>query len=409
MDARQVIIAILSVPAVFLVCLSLLGVANVALRMALGGFDVPTTLRLVARWGLAGTIARIFVHDVRTGRTGHEYLIGFVLSRAMLGSVAVAVALILALSPTGLPDWVIWVSIGIGFLVFHVGLARDLRTVARPAGFFGDATAELLRRYDVPRASAVGSVLAVVLYRRWSSIVFFAFGLSMLFAVTRLVVANGSVGLAAALLVGGPAAVFPLVLLAGRVVDEYWAGAATLDAIQRRLAPRPRPEEWLRPSRQAFDRFADERRELTHVTDLLVRAADRLDSRAAPHPNAVLLRACAARVRAHLSSLTSLTARAPQSIDTLLAEASILFVGTGRPDFYAGLDRLTAAFGADGAPAPELTEPGRRGPWALVRRAADAAETSHKLVISVLGVVTVVVLAVLILTGRLSGTALLKP
>jgi hypothetical protein len=143
-----------------------------------------------------------------------------------------------------------------------------------------------------------------------------------------------------------------------------------------------------------------------HLTDLLVRAADRLDSRAAPHPNAVLLRACAARVRTHLSSLTSLTARAPQSI---LAEASILFVGTGRPDFYAGLDRLTAAFGADGTPAPELTEPGRRGPWALVRRAADAAETSHKLVISSLGVVPVVVLAVLILSGRLSGTALLKP
>jgi hypothetical protein len=44
-----------------------------------------------------------------------------------------------------------------------------------------------------------------------------------------------------------------------------------------------------------------------------------------------------------------------------------------------------------------------------VRRAADAAETSHKLVISSLGVVSVVVLAVLILSGRLSGTTLLKP
>lgn len=402
------IIAILSVPAVFLVCLTMLGVANVARRMVLDSFDVATT-RLVARWGLFGTVARLFAHDARTGQTRHAYLVGRVLSRAGLGSGAVAVAAVIALTPTGPPAWAVWASVAVGFAVFHAEVTRDMRTFARGAAFFGDATATRFRRYDVPRASIVGSVLAVVLYRRWSSMVFYALGLSMLFAVTRLVVANGSVGLAAALLVGGPAVMFPLALLVDRVVDEFWTGAAAQDAIQRRLVSPRQPGEWLRPSRQAFDRFAAERQELTHITDLLVRAADRLDSRAAPHPNAVLLRACAVRVRAHLSSLTSLTARAPQSIDTILAEASILFVGTGRPDFYAGLDRLTAAFGADGAPAPELTEPGRRGPWALVRRAADAAETSHKLVISSLGVASVVVLAVLILSGRLSGTTLLKP
>lgn len=252
-------------------------------------------------------------------------------------------------------------------------------------------------------------LLAVMLYRRWSSIVFHALGLSMLFAVTRLVVSNGSVGLATALLVGGPALTFPLVLLMGRLIDEIWTGAAAQDAIQHRLTPRERPGTWVRPTRHVFDRFADERRQLAHITDLLVRAADRLNSAAAPHPNAVLLRGCAARLRAHLSSLTSLTARAPQSLDTILAEASILFIGPGRPDFYASLNSLTNAFDAEGAPAPQFTEPARKGLWSLVRRASDAAETGHKLVMSSLGVVSIVVLTLLILTGQLSGTALLKP
>lgn len=55
------------------------------------------------------------------------------------------------------------------------------------------------------------------------------------------------------------------------------------------------------------------------------------------------------------------------------------------------------------------SEPARNGLWSLVRRASDAAETGHKLVMSSLGVVSIVVLTLLILTGQLSGTALLKP
>jgi hypothetical protein len=194
MAARQVIIAILSVPAVFLVCLTMLGVANVARRMVLGSF-VAGRMRLVARWGLVGTIMRLFGDDARTGQTRHSYFIGGLLSRSLLGSLAITVALVIALSPTGPPTWVIWVAAAIGFTTFHVDLTRDARTFTRGSGFFGDATATRFRRYDVPRASIVGSVLAVVLYRRWSSMVFYALGLS-----TR----------------------------------------------------RP-PDEWLRPSRQAFD------------------------------------------------------------------------------------------------------------------------------------------------------------
>jgi hypothetical protein len=409
MGARQAIIAILSVPAVFLVCFALLGTANVVLRMILDPFVVDK-MRLVARWGLFRTTVRLFEHEARTGQTEHAYFIGGMLARSLLGSAAITMALVVALTPTELPAWVVWACVVIGFSTFHVGLARDARTFARGSvDFFAEATTKRFPRYDVPRASIVGSVLAVMLYRRWNSTVFHAFGLSLLFAVTRLVVVDGSAGLAAALLVGGPAVTFPLGVMAGRFIDELWTGAAAQDAIQRRLRSRRRPGAWVRPTRLVFDRFADERRELTHITDLLVRTADRLDSGVASHPNAVLLRGCAARVQAHLSSLTSLTARAPQSLDTILAEASILFIGPKQPDFYAGLNRLTDAFDADGAPAPQFTEPARKGLWSLVRRASDAAETSHKLVVSSLGVASIVVLTILILTGQLSGTALLKP
>jgi hypothetical protein len=207
-----------------------------------------------------------------------------------------------------------------------------------------------------------------------------------------------------------------LAALLDRVIDEFWAGAAAQDAIQRRLASRPRVDSrdrGLRPSRHVFDRFADERRELTHITGSLVRAANRLDAGIAgpvvPHPIGVLLRGCAARVTAHLSGLASLTAPAPPSLDTLLAEVSVLLVGPTRPSFYEHLNREAVAFTADGTPEPRLVTAGPRGMWSLVRRATDAVETSHKLVVSSIGIVSVVVLTYLVLTGRLGGGALLKP
>jgi hypothetical protein len=423
MEARQAIITILSVPAVFLVCFTMLGVANAMLRMVLDDY-VAQRLRTVARWGLPRMIGRMFVHDVRTGQSRYAYFVGGMLSRAWLGSALVTMALVVALAPTGLPPWIVGVSAVVGVVAFHFGLVRDAQTLARAPEFFAEATAKRFPRYGVDRRSIARNALAVVLFRRWSSTVFFALALTMLFALTSLVVANVSsraaestdLMLPLSLLVAGPVVAIALALLLGRVIDEFWAGAAAQGAIQRRLMPRRRGGTRLRhlqPPRQVFDRFAEERRELTHIAELLVRAADRLDSRAAgplvPHPNGVLLRGCAAQVQAHLSSLASLTAPAPPSLDTILAEASVLFVGPPRPDFYEGLNRLATAFNPDGTPVPEFAEAGQKGMWSLVRRATDAVETSHKLVVSSIGIVSVVVLMYLILTGRLGGSALLKP
>ena len=86
----------------------------------------------------------------------------------------------------------------------------------------------------------------------------------------------------------------------------------------------------------------------------------------------------------------------------------MLFVGPSRPDFYEQLNRVAAAFTPDGAPAPQLAATDPRGMWSLVRRATDAVETGHKLLVSSIGIVSVVVLTYLILTGRLGGSALLK-
>jgi hypothetical protein len=416
MDVRQAVVTILSIPAVFLVCFTMLGLVNVMSRMILDSY-VAHRLRTDARWGLPRMIGRMFAHDVRTGQSRYAYFGAGILRLAVYGSTLATMALLVALAPIGLSPWVVGVSAVIGVVAFHHGLIRDAHALAHAPEFFAEATTKRFSRYAVDRGSVASNALAVLLYRRWSSTVFHALALTMLFALTDIVVGNvhgrAAEGLTVLLSLGaGPLLAIPLALLLGRVIHEFWAGAAAQDVIQRRLTPRRgstrlRP---LQPSRHVFDRFADERRELAHITELLVRAANRLDSSVTgpliPHPNGVLLRGCAAHVRTYLSSLASLAAPAPSSINTILTEASILFAGPSASDFYEDLNSMVTAFNPDGTPVPEFAEGGQQGTWSLVRRAADAVETSHKLAVSSIGIVSILVLLYLIITGRLGISAL---
>jgi hypothetical protein len=99
---------------VFLVCFAALGLAKVVLRMILDTF-VAAKMRLFSRWGLCRTAVRLFEHEARTGQSRHAYFIGGMLSRAVMGSATVTVALVIALTPTGLPAWAVWASVVIGF------------------------------------------------------------------------------------------------------------------------------------------------------------------------------------------------------------------------------------------------------------------------------------------------------
>jgi hypothetical protein len=87
---------------------------------------VVAKMRLVARWGLFRTTVRLFAQTARTGQTVHAYFIGGMLTRSLLGSAAITMALVVALTPTGLPAWVVWACVVIGFSAFHIGLAATL-------------------------------------------------------------------------------------------------------------------------------------------------------------------------------------------------------------------------------------------------------------------------------------------
>lgn len=424
MDARQALVSILSVPAVYLLCFALLGASNTMLRIVLE--DVVLAYpRVVGRWGLFGTLGRMFAHDVRTGQDRYTFYTVALVQPVVLGSGFVSLALVVALAPTGTPPQVVGACAVVGTVLFTLGLARHAKTLGNSPNFLQPASTARLSAHGVDHRSIGRNVLAVLLYRRWDTTAFSTLALTMLFAGTRLLTLvafnppaehdDPVLALAGSLLVAGPAVAVALSFLVGSVIDHLWAGAAAQDAIQSRLAPRARADTRSRrpqAGQQMFDRFAEDRRELTLIVTRLGRAADRLDSGSTdpsiPHPSGVLLRACAARVRAHLSSLVSLTAPTPRSLDALLAEASVLFFGPPHPAYHEDLDRLTGAFGPDGAPLPQFTRGGRNNVWTVAGRAADAVEKSHKLLTGSIGIVSIIILTYLVLTGRLDGGALLK-
>jgi hypothetical protein len=261
------------------------------------------------------------------------------------------------------------------------------------------------------------------LYERWNNTTLAALVLAMLLAMVLPFAAGVDVSevrlwLALLLAMAGVLLSTPIVIIVGRVIDEVWLTARTQTRIQAWLyARRPARPAAVRTRRdiglhQVSDRFAGPRRDLARMAELLAQVARKADrtvpAAGRPHPVATLLRACSAHLQAHVTNVRSLTGTAPAAVDVVLHQAAVVLVGPRRVAVYQRLADRVSAFDADGAPATDPPDPDQGPLTGLVRRTADAVETSHRLLVSTIGVLSLLAALYLFFTGRLTGLNLLK-
>ncbi|USX54109.1 hypothetical protein [Lentzea sp. HUAS12] len=153
------------------------------------------------------------------------------------------------------------------------------------------------------------------------------------------------------------------------------------------------------------DPLGRRRAHLARTSRTLTAAARRVDIVSGDHPIGSVLHGCARRLRLFLARTDSLAPSYPPEVTQVLRDVIIIVAGPATLRLHAEIASRIDAFDSEGAPLPVLRA--TRSTWLsrAARSAADSLETYSRFSTSFWSVATLIIVVVLIATGRLDITS----